>query len=280
MMKALMAETASRIPRRAEGESISKARVENDQSSAKTEARCPIVPNPEGMHEVDRREGEDDERRHDDRGDARIQPRREEIERDDVPQRREAAEVIVVGLHVAAGEDVEGRQLDEGGQRQGRGVRQQSGFENEQGRDENVVEIVDDEVEHVAVDARRRVPSPGPRGPLCRRRRPRPARRTATASPPSSDARRWRGRRARRARRPMRRRHELPTPRRCRMSPFFSHADCANERAYGRSYIAVSAAKPLTPCRVTQGMSSPAQTPISQNPGTTAGGSSVPTARA
>ena len=89
-----------------------------------------------------------------------VQSRREEVQRDDVPQRREAPEVIVVGLHVAAGEDVEGRQLDEGGQRQGRGVRQQSGFENEQRRDEDVVEIVDDEVEHGAVHARRKFLDP------------------------------------------------------------------------------------------------------------------------
>ena len=134
------------------------------------------------------------------------------------------------------------------------GVRQQSGFENEQRRDEDVVEIVDDEVEHVTVDPRRKLLHPGGAGQRAvdavhDQRGEQPQHRLA-----SSDARRSRARRARPARRRSPRRRERPRPQRREDASVLQPCRTANEKAFTVvPQRAVSAAKPLPRCRVRQG---------------------------
>lgn len=110
---------------------------------------------PERVDEFQRHEGQDAEQP--DHGE--IEPGaaagNEEIEHHQVPDRREAREIIVLGLHLAIAEAIERGRHDEGGGRDFPARRHHAETEDQQCRDHRIGQIVDHEIEHGAVEARR-----------------------------------------------------------------------------------------------------------------------------
>src|SRR5262245_28883046 len=105
---------------------------------------------PERMDELERHEGQHGEHRHDRGREPRLRLEDKQIERRRVPQRREAAEIVVPGLHVTVGEIDGAGDHDDYAGRQRERFRQQPTRRNRIGRDEHIGHEVHDQIEHVA----------------------------------------------------------------------------------------------------------------------------------
>ncbi len=106
------------------------------------------------MHDVDRSKSHNQQNGNGDGIHRLPRLQHEEIESDDIPQRRKAAEIAVVRLHIAPSEDVERRTQDCRAQRHRQRLGQVAAPPDEQHRQEHVGQIVDDQVERFTVDPR------------------------------------------------------------------------------------------------------------------------------
>ena len=87
----------------------------------------------------------------------------EQVERHNVPQGREAAEIIVGGLHVAVGEVDRAGHHDHDAGRRARPGRQQATGRDRIGGNEHIGDEIDDHVENIAGPARQHRHLDGPR---------------------------------------------------------------------------------------------------------------------
>src|SRR5262249_14549929 len=87
----------------------------------------------------------------------RLRVEDKQIKRGDIPQRREAAKIVVGGFHQSVGEIESAGDDNQQTERNRRRLWQQSARRQSIGRHKNIIEDIDDEIEDVARPARQQL---------------------------------------------------------------------------------------------------------------------------